>query len=458
MIYQRSLFIFRRDLRLQDNTALLAAIAKSKQVILVFIFDPRQITNKNKYLSLNAMQFMLESLQDLQIAAKNAHGKIYFFSGVADRVIEKLIADTNPDAIFANKDYTPFSLARDQKIKQLCEHYKIAFEQYEDVLLLNPDQIKTKTGKFYQVFTAFFKNAQLLVVNEPRLRVKFSENVFYTKTIANTIPLAQIGKELLVDLNPDLITPGGTIAGHKILNNLAVFKNYLAIRDLPTHNTTHLSAHLKFGTISVREAFYAISKHLGHEHALIRQLYWRDFFTYVAYHTPHVFGQAFNLKYDHISWQNDAHKFKLWCAGKTGFPIVDAGMRELNQTGFMHNRVRMITASFLVKDLHIDWRLGEQYFAQKLADYDPAVNNGNWQWVASTGCDAQPYFRIFNPWLQQKKFDPSCVYIKKWLPELKLVNSNVIHSWYKQDDSTINYPKPILDHSVASKQAVKLYY
>ncbi len=457
-MYQKAVFIFRRDLRLQDNTALLAALAKSKQVVLVFIFDPRQITNKNKYLSSNSLQFMLESLQALQIAAKNAQGKIYFFTGTADQIIKKLITELEPDAIFTNKDYTPFSLVRDQKIEQLCEQYKIAFEQYEDVLLLNPDQIKTKTGKFYQVFTAFFKNAQLLVVNEPKLKLKLSEKIFYTKTIANSVSLAQIGKELLVDLNPDLVTPGGTIAGHKILNNLAVFKNYLAIRDLPAHKTTHLSAHLKFGTISVRQAFYAILKHLGPDHALIRQLYWRDFFTYVAYHSPHVFGQAFNLKYDHIKWQNDAHKFKLWCAGKTGFPIVDAGMRELNQTGFMHNRVRMITASFLVKDLHIDWRLGEQYFAQKLADYDPAVNNGNWQWVASTGCDAQPYFRIFNPWLQQKKFDPNCVYIKKWLPELKLVNPSVIHTWYKQDDSTINYPKPILDHSVAAKQAIKLYY
>lgn len=458
MIYQKSIFIFRRDLRLQDNTGLIAALKNSKQVILVFIFDPVQVTAKNKYLSSNALQFMLESLQDLEIAIKKAQGKIYFFTGTTSTIINNLITALKPDAIFTNQDYTLFSLQRDAKIKQLCEQHQVAFCQSEDLLLLDPVQVKTKTGKNYQVFTAFYKNAQLIPVREPQTKTIFHESCFYTKTISGAVRLSKIYQELLASTNQNLVTNGGAIASGKIAKNLAKFKNYLAIRDFPAQFTTHLSAHLKFGTISIRTIFYEIVKTLGPEHPLIRQLYWRDFFTYVAYHNPHVFGHAFNQKYDHIKWDYNTHKFKLWCEGKTGFPIVDAGMRELNQTGFMHNRVRMVTASFLVKDLHLDWRLGEQYFAQKLADYDPSVNNGNWQWVAGTGCDAQPYFRVFNPWLQQKKFDPDCVYIKQWLPELKLATPKVIHNWFKMQDPELDYPKPILDHSVAAKQAVKLYY
>jgi deoxyribodipyrimidine photo-lyase len=455
--YQKSLFVFRRDLRLQDNTALIAALEQSQQVILVFIFDPIQVTIKNKFLSHNALQFMVESLQDLEIAVKNAQGKLYFFTGSNLNVLSKLMTEIKPEAVFLNKDYTPFSTQRDLQILQLCEKHQVDFRSYEDVLLLNPDEVQTKTGKTYQVFTAFFKNAENFVVAEPKIKHRFRPGCFYDKKIAHASKLSEIGKSLLPDLNPDLVTSGGSLIGNKILKNIIKFKDYAKIRDLPYLSTTHLSAHLKFGTVSVRTAFYEIVKSLGHNHPLIRQLYWRDFFTYIAHHNPHVFGHAFNPKYDHIKWEQDTHKFKLWCAGKTGFPIVDAGMRQLNQTGFMHNRLRMITASFLVKDLHLDWQLGEKYFASKLADYDPAVNNGNWQWVASTGCDAQPYFRIFNPWLQQKKFDPECKYIKTWVPELKLLSPKIIHSWFKDYDTQIAYPKPILDHSIAAKKAIKLY-
>ena len=191
---------------------------------------------------------------------------------------------------------------------------------------------------------------------------------------------------------------------------------------------------------------------------LLKQLYWRDFFTHVAHFSPHVFGHAFNQHYEHIKWQGNMHHFKRWCQGMTGFPIVDAGMRQLNATGWMHNRVRMIVASFLVKDLHIDWRMGEQYFAIKLVDYDPAVNNGNWQWAASTGCDAQPYFRIFNPWLQQQKFDPTCAYIKQWVPELAKLSPAHIHTWDKTAVQPAKpYPKPMVDHAVVSKEAIALF-
>jgi deoxyribodipyrimidine photo-lyase len=186
-------------------------------------------------------------------------------------------------------------------------------------------------------------------------------------------------------------------------------------------------------------------------------LYWRDFFTHVAYHFPGVFGNAFHERYNEIEWENDAGKFEAWCRGETGFPVVDAGMRELNTTGWMHNRVRMIVAGFLVKDLYVDWRWGEKYFAQRLVDYDPSVNNGNWQWAASTGCDAQPWFRIFNPWRQQEKFDPGCLYIKQWVPELEKYGPEIIHRLYRPDTRVKNYPEPIVDHKPASSAVKEIY-
>lgn len=456
-MYQRSLFIFRRDLRLIDNTALIAALKSSKQVLIAFIFDPQQISNKNKYLSHNAIQFMLESLLELSHEIKQKGGKIYFFKGEPDQIVHKLFSEAQIEAIFTNRDYTPFSNKRDQKISSFCNQHDIAFQQYDDYLLNNPDLIKNKSNSIYKIFTAFYKRCITEQVEQPVPRTKLTAKNIYRNSISFSVPFSEIAKELIPKNNPDAEVHGGRIAGHRILNHLKNFKSYGTEKDFPSIATTHLSAHLKFGTISIREAFYEIIKSLGSHHPLLRQLYWRDFFTYIAYHKPTVFGSAFNPKYNHIKWESNNSYFKLWCEGKTGFPIVDAGMRQLNQTGFMHNRVRMITASFLVKDLHIDWQKGEQYFAKNLVDYDPAVNNGNWQWVASTGCDAQPYFRIFNPWLQQKKFDPECIYIKQWLPELKNISPKIIHNWYKKNDISLDYPKPIIEHSIEAKKAIKMY-
>jgi deoxyribodipyrimidine photo-lyase len=247
-------------------------------------------------------------------------------------------------------------------------------------------------------------------------------------------------------------------------------KEYINLLD---NTASHLSPYLKFGICSIREVYSIIQKELGFNHRLLRQLYWRDFYVYIGFHFPFVFTRPFQGRYRRksktnvIRWKNDPHEFEIWCNGKTGFPIVDAGMRELNESGYMHNRVRLITASFLVKDLHIDWRYGEIYFALKLVDYDPSINNGNWQWVASTGCDAQPFFRIFNPWLQQKKFDPNCNYIKKWIPELQGTTVNLIHEWYNTVNSTIdkstklsqieNYPRPIVEHQKEIMVTRELY-
>jgi deoxyribodipyrimidine photo-lyase len=234
-------------------------------------------------------------------------------------------------------------------------------------------------------------------------------------------------------------------------------KNYNLERDFPSLTATStLSAYVKFGCCSIREVYYATLQQLGEEHPLLRQFYWRDFFTHIAYHYPHVFGHAFHRRYDAIDWKNQESLFWAWTKGMTGFPIIDAGMRELQQTGLMHNRVRMLAASFLVKDLHISWRWGERYFAQHLLDYDPCVNNGNWQWAASTGCDAQPYFRVFNPCLQQRKFDPDCVYIKRWVPELAQYSATQIHQWQQAAEHG-TYPAPIVDHAEQTRQVKALY-
>lgn len=457
-MYQKSLFVFRRDLRLIDNHGLKAALQASQQVVCVFIFDPRQISDHNKYLSLNALQFMLASLKELEAELAKHAGKLYFLTGKPDIVIGKLISELKIEAVFVNQDYTPFSLERDEQIKKVCVHKQVIFNSQADCLLNDPAQIKTLSGKTYQVFTAFYKNAQKKPVDLPDVKFKFNTHCFYDGHVNHSVTLTSVAKKIAPKINLELAEIGGRVHGLKILKNLNQFKNYAHEKDFPAIPTTRLSAHLKIGTVSVRETFYTMIDQLGHDHPLLRQLYWRDFFTYIACHHPSVFGAAFNPKFLKIKWQYDNHKFKLWCEGKTGFPIVDAGMRELNATGFMHNRVRMITASFLVKDLHLDWQAGEHYFATKLVDYDPAVNNGNWQWVAGTGCDAQPYFRVFNPWIQQKKFDPDCEYIKIWIPELKDLSPKEVHNWFKAWSKYDGiYLEPILDHSTAAKAVIKLY-
>ncbi len=441
--YKRALFIFRRDLRLEDNTGLIAALKKADSVIPCFIFDPHQITNRNRFKSLNAVQFMIESLLDLKKQLAQQEGKLFIFYGSPDAVVKKLLYRYDIDLVCMNRDYTPYSTLRDQRIARVCATRKVACELYDDVLLHAPGVVIKKNKTPYTIFTPFFKRAAQIKVAIPQ---PLPLGIFFTKKLEGE--RAVLLTKLMPVPNKNIFTHGGRTRGVAILKQFEDFVHYAREHDIPSlEKTTGLSAHLKFGTCSIRETFAAMVKTLGVHHPLIRQLYWRDFFTQIAYHFPHVFGASFNHKYDNLVWQNDKKKFAAWCEGCTGFPIVDAGMRQLNATGFMHNRVRMIVASFLVKDLHIDWRWGEHYFATKLIDYDPAVNNGNWQWAASTGCDAQPYFRIFNPWLQQKKFDRECVYIKRWIPELKSCDPKDIHAWYKHAKTVKSrYPKQLIDH------------
>lgn len=447
------LFIHRRDLRIADNTALIAAQRTGFPVISCFIFDPVQVTSVNEYRSKNALQFMFSSLEDLQTQTKKAGGHLYFFYGKPHTVIAHLLKEFSVQGLYINTDYTPFSRKRDNALQQLCEKNKVPFFADHDALLNAPDTILTGSGNPYSVFTPFYKRSAQEMVAKPTTLRAYN---WYTKPIPDTITLDAAWQKILGSYhNTQLAVHGGRKEATAMLKKIGAYAHYIKSRDICALPTTHLSAHLKFGTISVREAYHAIAHKLSAHHPLLRQLYWRDFWTYVAFHTPRVFGHAYHAQYDHLPWNKSSKDFERWCTGTTGFPIVDAGMRELNETGFMHNRVRMIVASFLTKDLHINWQWGEQYFAQQLVDYDPAVNNGNWQWAASTGCDSQPYFRIFNPWLQQKKFDPECVYIKRWVPELVRYTPAEIHKHVK--NPLDGYSEPMVDHKIEAVRAKQMY-
>ncbi|HSW70550.1 MAG TPA: deoxyribodipyrimidine photo-lyase [Gammaproteobacteria bacterium] len=448
--YPLALHIFRRDLRLYDNSALLEALKLSECVLPCFIFDKRQIEN-NAYKSDHSLQFMACSLQELDAELRKRHSKLYLFYGIAEEVVAQLFQQRNIKAVFINRDYTPFSRKRDQKIADLCRNFNIDFHAYADALLHEPEEIAKSDHQPYTVFSHFLKKALQLPVQAPKNN---SAENYYQKPIR--LENRQALKKLLQLKNPKIFVKGGRIEALSLLKKVKNLEQYQEIRNFPAvQGTTRLSAHNKFGTLSIREFYAAIVKNFNENHILIHELHWRDFFTHIAFHYPRVFGKAFHGQYQGIQWNQNEKQFRAWCQGATGFPIVDAGMRELNATGFMHNRVRMIVASFLTKDLHIDWRKGEKYFSQQLVDYDPAVNNGNWQWAASTGCDAQPYFRIFNPWLQQLKFDPDCLYIKHWVPELAGLSPKTIHGLNKT--STTNYPPPMVNHLLESQRAKVMY-
>lgn len=447
--YSTSLFIFRRDLRIEDNSALNQAILDSDRVLPYFIFDPRQL-KKHPYQSQPALQFMMQSLADLQQAFQAIGFELALYDGLPVDTIKQVFQRHFIKAVYVNRDYTPFSRTRDTELAQVCRSLSIDFHLVSDCLLTEPEQAVKDDGSPYKVFTAFYNNARQFPIALPNTLKKPN----FIKVGSESSVNQPIFPQTEILANSPL---GGRTQALAILGQLTKQADYQTQRDYPALDaTSRLSAHLKFGTCSIREIYYAIVHQLGAEHPLLRQLYWRDFFTHIAFHYPHVFGKAFHSEYDSLTWDNNRDYFQRWSKGQTGFPIVDAGMRELNASGFMHNRVRMVVASFLVKDLHISWRWGERYFAQHLVDYDPAVNNGNWQWAASTGCDAQPYFRIFNPWLQQQKFDPDCQYIYRWIPELNGIPVDTIHKWHSKH-SDAPYPVPMVDHALESQRA-KAHY
>ncbi len=449
------LFIFRRDLRIEDNTAFIYASKLCQKILPCFIFDPRQVEN-NPYRSNFAVQFMKESIEDLQKQLANRGGKLYLFYGKPNEIMQKTLITTHFDALFINRDYTPFAKKRDEDIKTFCMINNITFYSLDDVLLITPEHILREDNTPTTVFSRFYKKAITIPVTKP---LQPNEPHFYQGNISEHIHEIS-SLPFFPPQNEKARLKGGRTEGLKWLKRACELEDYKNQRDiLEKEKNTFLSPYLKFGCLSPREVFHKIKSNNPDPEPILRQLYWRDFFTLIAFYFPHVFGKPFNKSFQKVWWSKEKNTFRLWTEGLTGFPIVDAGMRELNTTGWLHNRARLIVGSFLTKDLHIDWQWGERYFATKLIDYDPSVNNGNWQWVAGTGCDAQPYFRIFNPWLQSKKFDPNAKYIKRWLPELQYIPPDHLHQWdtFYKDYPQINYPPPIINHHEEAERSKFLF-
>ncbi len=455
--YGLSLFIFRRDMRIYDNKGLLRACRESKLVIPSFFFHEDLIDINGQKFRPNLIQFMLESLIELEGVLKAARSRLYLFYGDNFyKEFEKVVAGERIEAVYVNEDYTPYSIKRDKKLGSICRRHRVDFISCFDLLLTRPGDVLTESGTPYRMFTSFYKKAEERDIAEP---AETAVHNFYSADVVGSKSVGFI-YDVLNYKNKFLAQQGGRSNSVRILSSIESFKNYKEQRDLPSVNgTTQLSAHLKFGTVSVREVYWTVRGRLGSDHPIISELFWRDFYASISYFFPYVFYRSFSDKYKDIEWKNDEAKFQAWCDGNTGFPIVDAGMRQLNKTGWMHNRIRMIAASFLTKDLHVDWRWGEKYFASKLVDYDPCSNNGGWQWAASTGASSQPYFRIFNPWIQQKKFDPDTIYIKKWLPELNELTPKEIHDMHLRKAGPIirQYPSPIVDHRIEARRSKEIY-
>lgn len=452
--YKKGLFIFRRDLRLADNLGLLSLLRQTKTVVLAFIFDPQQIeARRNNHFSAPAFYFLLNSLDELAETVHTRGGKLFVLHGNHADVVANLIEKDEIDAVFVNKDYTPFSRKRDKAIADVCKKRDVVFERHDDVTLSPVETIRTKQQGLYTVFTPFMKRASAYEVPVPQ-KNNFS-NYFSGKLKTTTKKL----NDFTAHLDIDPVLHGGREEGLRFLHNLARLKNYKTNRNFPAeHGTSRLSAHHKIGTISIRETYHTVKKHEGLGSQFVSELYWRDFYYYIAYHFPTVFTSSFLPWAKNIIWVNDKKQFRAWCEGKTGVPMVDAGMRELNTTGWMHNRSRMIVASYLTKNLLIDWRWGERYFATKLIDYDPCQNNGGWQWSASVGADPRP-LRIFNPYTQAKKYDPEATYIQKWVPELCDVDTELLVDGKTQNFNKLapNYPSPLVDQKESYRRAQEVY-
>jgi deoxyribodipyrimidine photo-lyase len=439
------LFIFRRDLRIQDNTTLEVLHKFPEPIIPIFIFSPDQIDPiKNPYFSNNCVQFMCESLEDLEknIIAKG--GKMNYFYGNTITILEKLlkISKYKIIRIGINQDYTPYSRERDKKIEALCNKKSIEFLTREDICIQPIGSVKTGAGTIYKKYTPYYNKAKELPIRKPILRSSFNFSKIQLSPKSSSSLLTKFYKK-----NPNLLHQGGREHALKQLTHIPT--DYQKTRNIPSISTTELSAYNKFGCISIRE----LMEKLGTD--ISRELYFRDFYYNIIYYYPYIFGGAFIDKWDKIKWDKPAPKMlDAFYEGRTGFPIIDAGIRQMTTTGFMHNRVRMLVASFFTKDLLYDWRIGERFFANHLYDYDPTQNNCGWQVVAGFGPSALDWFRVMNPWLQTEKFDPECMYIKKWVPELSKYTAKQI---INQEWDAKDYPRPIVNHEEAKKKMISVY-
>jgi len=423
------IFWMRRDLRLEDNAALYHALKSGYKVVPLFIYDTL-ILDKLDNKADRRVDFINRALLQIKDSLAEIGAAIEIQHGRPLDIFNLLMAKYNIAAVYVNHDYEPYASERDGMIESMLQKKNIPFYTFKDQVIFEKDEVIKDNGKPYSIFTPYSR------------KWKEKLNEFYLKSYPSLSLIENLFRQpslpflLLEDIGftkTDLVSAPSQA-------NADIIKHYQKHRDLPGKaGTSRLGVHLRFGTISIRQ-LAAFSKELSATY--LNELIWRDFYQCILWHFPEVGkGASFKPAYDHIAWKNNEDEFEKWCAGQTGYPIVDAGMRELNETGFMHNRVRMITASFLCKHLLIDWRWGEAYFAQKLLDFDLASNNGGWQWAAGSGCDAAPYFRIFNPYLQTKKFDAALIYINRWVPE----------------HQEFSYPKPIIDHDFARKRCLLVY-
>lgn len=423
-----TLFWFRRDLRLEDNAGLYHALKNNKNVLVLFIFDT-DILDRLENKEDKRVEFIHSALLKLQEQLIRAGSSLLVLHGCPAELIMKLTEKYSVKNLYCNHDYEPDTIERDKKIKELLSKKGIGFFSSKDQVVFDRSEIIKDDGTPYSIYTPYMRKWKSKLNDfylNPYPSEKLFKNLF--KTGPFTIPsLKKIGFRTTTShfANP--------------IFNEELISNYHESRNFPfIEGTSRLSLHLRYGTISIRQL---AKKALKLNDQWLNELIWREFYMMILFHFPHVVKGAFKKQYDAIPWMNDEGLFDKWCKGETGYPIVDAGMRELNATGFMHNRVRMIAAGFLVKHLMIDWRWGEAYFAEKLTDFDLAANNGGWQWAAGSGCDAAPYFRIFNPVEQTKRFDPEFNYIRKWVPEFE----------------ELTYPKPVVDHKFARARVLATY-
>jgi deoxyribodipyrimidine photo-lyase len=425
-----------------DNTGLNYACSNYKTVYPIFIFTPEQIKT-NPYKSDNAVQFMIESIKDLSTVSCFYNDNIKALKSIIKSKKDEI------EAIVVNEDYTPYSVKRDKAIEKLCKKEDIEFVQCTDNMI-QPDNLKSD-GTAYKVFTPFYKNAKSKKVDAPS---KYKPKGL--KLLSGRMKDSEITK--LYKKNKDLVINGGRTNGIKALNSVGRFKSYNKNRNFPSINTTRLSAHLKFGTISVRETYAKFKSKLGSSNELLKQLYWRDFYMVIVKHYPKLNKSNTVEKLNKIKWMHNKKKLDAWKEGKTGFPLVDAGMREMNKTGFMHNRLRMVVATFLIYNLQIDWRDGEKYFSQMLVDSDVSNNNGNWKWVAGIESFSNDYYKAMSIESQTKRFDEKGKYIKQWVPELKDVDSKHLADWSKHcDNYDVDYPDPIVDEKETRKDMIAKY-
>lgn len=420
---------FRRDLRLHDQAALYHALKSSVAVVPVFIFDSN-ILNDLEDKQDRRVAFIHAALHDMQQQLAAMGSSLEVYHGTPQEVFAILLKRYRINAVYTNHDYEQYAIDRDTAIAALLQQHGATLHTFKDQVIFEKDEVVKDDGKPYTVFTPYSR------------KWKATLQPFYVKSYPVEQYITGFYKQLPVTI-PSLQDIGFmdvAIAFPAKQVREDIIQHYHETRDFPAMlGTSRLGVHLRFGTISIREL--ARQAMAGNE-TFLNELIWRDFYHMILWQFPHVRrGESFRREYDQIQWRNNEKEFNAWCAGNTGYPIVDAGMRELNATGFMHNRVRMITASFLTKHLLIDWRWGEAYFAKKLLDFDYAANNGGWQWAAGCGCDAAPYFRVFNPTLQTEKFDKALHYIKQWVPEL----------------NSFSYPKPIVPHDLARKRALEVY-